>query len=278
MGGQPNRQYPPSKATSSKQKMNSQSITLILSNLKSLVGDEAFNQSLSAMGQKKVKKLSESKVVGAEGAHSSASAQKAFKPPSAWNTLVTQTLADMKQSGWPSWTDAKGAVWPASRPSVVLDKKGVKVSDFVYDGGEHDGKAPTPALGGMVRASHLKGPSASASAKASDNGSVTSEKKKGGRPKMTEAQKAEAKLKRDIKKAAAAVNHTEGLSGGWAELASGKVDLSFYKWEHDGKQYIKNDRGDVIEAEEGVWVGRFNGSAIESIPEPSDLDGVEMRA
>jgi hypothetical protein len=57
-----------------------------------------------------------------------------------------------------------------------------------------------------------------------------------------------------------------------------KVDLSFYAWEHDGKSYIKNDRGDVIEPEEGCWVGRFDGSKIdESIEEPTDLDGVTMR-
>jgi hypothetical protein len=57
-----------------------------------------------------------------------------------------------------------------------------------------------------------------------------------------------------------------------------KLDLTFFPWTYDGKKYITNDRGDVIEPEEGQWVGRFNGKSIDtSVPEPDDLEGVEMR-
>jgi hypothetical protein len=60
-------------------------------------------------------------------------------------------------------------------------------------------------------------------------------------------------------------------------MASG-VDLSFFPWKHGGKNFITNGRGDVIDPEEGVWVGRFNGSVIDpTVSEPSDLAGVEMR-
>ena len=39
-----------------------------------------------------------------------------------------------------------------------------------------------------------------------------------------------------------------------------------------------NDRGDVVDAEEGAWVGRLiNGLLDKTVPEPDDLDGVTMR-
>ena len=154
---------------------------------------------------------------------------KEKKEPTAWNVLVTQTVAEMKQSGWESWTDLKGTVWPGSRMGPVKDKKGAETGaeQYVYDGGEHDGKPPSPALGGMVRASYLKAqtdPEAKAKAEKyhaklaekrsnASTGSGAREEpvadapeagKKGGRPKMTEEQKAAAKLKREAKKAAEA--------------------------------------------------------------------------
>ena len=91
-----------------------------------------------------------------EGSEQGAEEVKASKGPSAWNMLVTQTVADMKQSGWPSWTDFHDTVWPASRSAMVKDKSGSERSAFVFDGGPHDGKEPSPALGGMKRASFLK--------------------------------------------------------------------------------------------------------------------------
>ena len=283
-----------SKTTPSTQRarMDAKNIIAILSNLKSLVGEEAFNQSIAALPAlpKAAGALPSALPKAAPKAAVKAKKPKAEpsdastepKAPSAWNVLVTHTVSDMKQNGWTAWTDAKsGIVWPASRPMIVTDKKGQKVSDFVYDGGEHDGKAPSPALGGMVRASFLKGPSAKASAAGSvpsGTASVASEPKKIGRPKMTPEQKEAAVAKRAAKKAAASIDHTAGLSGGWVALASG-IDLSFIPWKHDGKNYITNGRGDVINPEDGVWVGRFNGSVIDTtVGEPSDLAEVEMRA
>ena len=56
-----------------------------------------------------------------------------------------------------------------------------------------------------------------------------------------------------------------------------KVDLSFYSWTHDGKEYYTNDRGDVATTD-FEWVGRFNGTIIdESVPEPADLSEATMR-
>jgi hypothetical protein len=170
-------------------------------------------------------------------------APKEKREPSAWNIMVSGLVAEMKQSGWESWTDLKGVVWPRSRSDPVKDKKGAETgqSHYVYDGGDHDGKAPSPALGGMVRASMLKAladPEHRAKAEAyhaklaekRSQGSVGSgaheepvedapeagAKKAGGRPKMTEEQKAAAKAKRDAKKAAA----TAAVAAEETELAA----------------------------------------------------------
>jgi len=206
----------------------------------------ALEQSVAEMRQsiaeqaakpvKAVKAVKQSKKAAAAAAAAAAeggSAEpKAAKEPTAWNILVTQTVAEMKQSGWESWTDLKGVVWSGSRKSPVKDKKGTETGteQYVFDGGDHDGKPPSPALGGMVRASYLKtltDPEAKAKALAyhakldekRSNGSIGSGAaeepvadaagagaggKKGGRPKMTEEQKAAAKLKRDAKKSASA--------------------------------------------------------------------------
>jgi hypothetical protein len=91
-----------------------------------------------------------------------APAEPKKKGPNAWNTLISQTVADMKQNGWESFCDSSQppVLWPASR----MDGE-----NYVYDGGEHDGKPPTQARGGMVRASYLKSlsdPAAKAKAEA----------------------------------------------------------------------------------------------------------------
>jgi len=150
-----------------------------------------------------------------------AEALKPSKAPSAWNQLVAQTVAEMRQSGWQSWTDLKGVVWPASKRALVKDKSGALSEAWVYDGGEHDGKPPSPSLGGMVRASCLKAqsdPEAMAkaiayhaklaerreSSSASVSGASAAEAPKKVRAKMTEEQKAAAAAKRAAKKAEAA--------------------------------------------------------------------------
>jgi hypothetical protein len=256
---------------------------------------------------------------GAEQGAEEGAEVKASKGPSAWNILVTETVADMKQSGWQSWTDAGGASWPASRSATVKDKSGSERSAFVFDGGSHDGKEPSPALGGMVRASYLKAqtdPEAAAKARkyheklaekrSAASGSVgeaepivdaeeAPAKKKAGRPPMTDEQKAAAKAKKEAKAAAetAAVPETATVPAPvpaapatppakksliQPKAPAKKLDLSFIAWEHKGVMYITNDRGDVVNPDDGTWVGRFDGTDIdETVPEPSDLEAATMR-
>jgi hypothetical protein len=251
------------------------------------------------------------------------------RAPTAWNLLVQSTVADMKQSGWQSWTDTKGVVWPGSR----------RESDsFVYDGGEYDGKPPSPARGGMVRASYIKSSAAPSASSAAPSAAASGDKpKKAGRPPMTAEQKAEAAAKRAAKaasaeqsadesaaekpkkagrppmtaeqKAAAAAKRAEkkakasapqsdaesvhtcsGVPDGWAELLGEKVvtdqkvvenkavDLSFYPFKYEGKSLIMNDRGDVVDPEEGTWVGRLTKGILDkTFAEPADLEEVVMR-
>jgi len=57
-----------------------------------------------------------------------------------------------------------------------------------------------------------------------------------------------------------------------------KVDLALDPWSHDGEEYYKNERGDVLSTD-GEWVGRWNGAAIDTtVPEPEDFDKLESRA
>jgi hypothetical protein len=91
------------------------------------------------------------------------------KAPSEWDLLIANTVEEMKTSGWPEWTDADGVLWHASRLDTVTDKKGNSSEAYVFDGGDHDGKPVSRALGGMKRASFLKAqtdPAAAEKAKA----------------------------------------------------------------------------------------------------------------
>ena len=148
---------------------------------------------------------------------------KEKKPLSEWNLFIISTVAEMHQSGWESFTSAEGVAWPGSRLGVVKNKKGEESEQYVYDGGDHDGKPPSHRLGGMVRASYLKTQSnpdhkakalayraelsdkrSVGSGSASASGLDAEAPKKKGRGKMTDEQKAAAKVKREAKKAAAA--------------------------------------------------------------------------
>lgn len=300
------------------------------------MGEFILPSSASSATGKSKKGRKSKKAAPAEGEAEQAPKEKG--PPSAWNTLIASTVADMRSNGWPAWTDLKEVTWPASRRGMVKDKSGAEREAYVFDGGEYDGKEPTQAIGGMVRASYLKcltdpeaaekarkhhaklaeKRSAASSASAgsgekdapvADEPTVVAPKKGAGRPKQTDAQKAAAKAEREAKKAAeskaaaaepkaevaapAADEFTEPAApveaaappakkGGVLKVKSApappkKVDLTFIKMTHEGVEYLTNDRKDML-TPEGDWVGRFDGKAIDtSVPEPTDLEGVEMR-
>ena len=317
--------------------LENQSIKSELAELKQIIATRSadpsdFAAAIKGAPEKPKSKKASKKAVAAAESDAGSVEPKEPKAPSAWNLLVAQTVTDMKQNGWESWTDLKGIVWPASRRGPIKAAGGGQSEGFVYDGGEKtDGKAPSPALGGMVRASYLKAqtdPAALAKAQAyhaklDEKRSAASasvgegEKaapvadaeapKKAGRKPMTDEQKAAAAAKRAATKALSAAKPAEVekeaeftepaeapaesetvapavtpkkmmLKAKPAPPAPKKVDLRFYSWEHNGKVYWTNERGDVVDKEEGCWVGRFNGTIIdESVPEAEDLEGLEFR-
>ena len=56
-----------------------------------------------------------------------------------------------------------------------------------------------------------------------------------------------------------------------------KVDLLLDSWTHDGTDYLKNERNDVVSVD-GEWVGRWTGSAIDTaVPEPADFEKLTTR-
>jgi colicin import membrane protein len=200
--------------------MNSQSVTQILLNLKTLVGDETFQQSLYAISAKPEK-------------------SSAFGVPKQWNKTVQQTVdrlnalpealpadalpqaatasASKKKGGRPTKAEAEAklaAMTPEERVQAEAKKAEAKA--------KRDAKKAEVSDSASV-ASATEAASANASA-ASGNVSETGSKKKAGRPKMTEEQKAEAKAKREAKKAAKAAEPAEpaepsALEGEWADMA-----------------------------------------------------------
>ena len=55
------------------------------------------------------------------------------------------------------------------------------------------------------------------------------------------------------------------------------VDLFLDPFEHEGTEYLKNERGDVTLAD-GEWVGHWTGSSIDTdAPEPADFDQLTTR-
>ena len=117
-------------------------------------------------------------------------------------------------------------------------------------------------------------------------------KKKAGRPKMTPEQKAAKAEQKAAKLAAAAdvssakaesdnesLRSCSDLPGEWGEMLSpNTVDLSFYPFTYEGQSFLMNDRGDVIEPVEGIWIGCLrNGILDKSATEPIDLQEPILR-
>lgn len=55
------------------------------------------------------------------------------------------------------------------------------------------------------------------------------------------------------------------------------VDLALDAWSHDGTEYLKNERGDVLTMD-GEWVGLWDGKTINTAaPEPADFESLTTR-
>jgi hypothetical protein len=203
----------------------------------------------------------------------------------------------MRQNGWPEWQSlTDDTLFPASELKTISDKKGERTV-HVFSSGPLAGKEASRANGGLARASFLKleaDPEAAAKkrdarakrlAKVAENASKKSSNSSTGSAQRSDPVadapvivNAEPKPSADPKPkpSAPAVKKVAGLKKKVAEPApvvAKTYDLNFEPWEHDGAEYIKNERGDVLTFPEAEWVGRWTGSAIDaSVARPTDID------
>ena len=123
---------------------------------------------------------------------------------------------------------------------------------------------------------------------ATDSETEAAPKKKGRGKKVTSESEAEAAPKKKGKKTAAAAAASDSESE--AEKAPSaakrkssavkpkdkKGDTLFKRWTHDGTEYWKNKRGDVVSSDMD-WVGHWDGKKIdEKAAQPEDLAAAEF--
>ena len=104
--------------------------------------------------------------------------------------------------------------------------------------------------------------------------------KKAAEPAAEPVAEKPKKAKKQSKKAAAADSDAESAADEQPAPAPAPaalvLDLKFRSWTHNGQDYYKNERGDVISTEM-EWVGLWNGKALnETAPEPEDLAEAEF--
>ncbi len=103
--------------------------------------------------------------------------------------------------------------------------------------------------------------------------------------------KAEAAAKKAVEKAEAAAKKAAEAKAALTSVSSAPaakavaavaakaeaLSLDFRAWTHNGTDYWKNDRGDLLSSDQ-VWVGRYNSASdeIEEIGEPEDLENAEF--
>ena len=222
----------------------SKHLSSVLESLRTAYGDEVFVSALSLMPS-----------ATSSGASSVASdpAAASSAPP---KRRGPKKLAEM--------TPEERVAWEAKKGERKAKKGEAKASSAEAQPSSADGSATEPE-----DATEAKPPSAE------------QKPKRGGRPKMTAEQKAEARAKREAKKAGCAaaevVDLTAGLPEGWAALCSGpaKPEIgAFESCEIEGVSYMRNCRGDLL-TPEGEWLGRMVAGKLDpSVPEPADLADV----
>lgn len=233
--------------------------------------------------------------------------EKEKRPPSAWVLFSThvqkvlmvgeESLEKSERTRVGTFLQFASTLWSQTKAS------GKQFDDEEIKAAWENFTPPEVSKQSLAGKSKRSG-SGSASTGSGEESEPVADEKKTRKPQSAET-KAAAAAKRAAtnaaKKAAAAAPKAEAeeaeapkaaVGGGGAEAApapapkpktkitaKGKktVDLFLDPFEHDGKEYLKNSRGDVTSAE-GEWVGHWTGSSIdESAPEPADFDQLTTR-
>lgn len=244
----------------------SKHLSSVLESLRAAYGAEVFASAFSLMSSAPPAASSAAPSAASSVASDPAAASSA--PP---KRRGPKKLAEM--------TPEERAAWEAKKAERKAKKAEAQPPLAEVRPPSADGSATEPEDAAEAKPPSVEAQPPSAEAKPP---SAEQKPKRGGRPKMTPEQKAEAKAKREAKKAgggaaAEVVDLTAGLPEGWAALCSGpaKPDIgTFESCEIEGVSYLRNCRGDLL-TPEGEWVGRIVAGKFDpSVPEPADLADV----
>jgi hypothetical protein len=208
-----------------------------------------------------------------------------------------------EQKAYDAWTDEEITEALTGWEAPALSKQAAKRAETLSDSGSVASAAPsepateavakTPKKEKALRAAAKKTAEPVAAPVAAAAEPVAAEKpkkekkqsKKAAAAPADSASKAEApaekpkKAKKQSKKAAAAAADSDAEAAEEppaAPVAVATLDLKFRSWTHNGTEYYKNERGDVISTEM-EWVGLWNGKTLnETAPEPEDLAEAEF--
>jgi hypothetical protein len=242
----------------------SKHLSSVLESLRAAYGAEVFTSALFSLMSS-----------AAPSAASSVASDPAAAPSAPPKRRGPKKLADMTPEERAAWeskkAERKAKKAEAKPPSAEAQPPS---ADGSSTEAEEVAEAKPPSAEAKPPSAEAKPPSAEAKPPSAEQ-----KPKRGGRPKMTPEQKAEAKAKREAKKAGGGaapelVDLTVGLPEGWAALCSGapKPDIgAFESCEIEGVSYLRNCRGDLLTAE-GEWAGRIVAGKFDpSVPEPADL-------
>jgi hypothetical protein len=241
----------------------SKHLTSVLESLRAAYGAEVFASAFSLMSS-----VAPSAPPAASSAASSVASDPAAAPSAPPKRRGPKKLAEM--------TPEERAAWESKKAERKAKKAEAQPPLAEAQPPSADGSATEPEDAAEAKPPLAEAQPPSAEAKPP---SAEQKPKRGGRPKMTAEQKAEAKAKREAKKAGGGaapevVDLTAGLPEGWATLCSGaaKPDIgAFESCEIEGVSYLRNCRGDLLTAE-GEWAGRIVAGKFDpSVPEPADL-------
>ena len=254
----------------------SKHLSSVLESLRAAYGAEVFASAFSLMCSAEPSASSAASSVASDPAAASSAPPKRRGP---------KKLAEM--------TPEERAAWESKKAERKAKKAEAKASSAEAQPPSADGSATEPEDAAEAKppsaeaqppSVEAKPPSAEAKPPSAEAKPPSAEQKpkRGGRPKMTPEQKAEAKAKREAKKAgggaaAEVVDLTAGLPEGWAALCSGPAKPNigaFESCEIEGVTYMRNCRGDLL-TPEGEWLGRIVAGKLDpSVPEPADLADV----
>ena len=199
---------------------------------------------------------------------------KEKRAPSAWIVFSSKQVSPVvraaeygleKKSSVGTINQFAGSLW-SQKKEWTEDEIKLAWADFV---------PPAESKQSIAGKSKRSGSSTGSAEKADPVADEAGAGEKKTRKPQSEETKAAAAVKRAATKAAKAAAAAPERNPFNSPLMR-YTDLALDPWRHEGTEYLKNDRGDVLSCE-GEWIGRWNGSAIAPAPEPADFETLTTR-